>query len=443
MIELVNNILAESWLVLGEMAPYLWLGFLVAGLLSVWVSPEWMERHLGGSGLGPVFKASLFGVPLPLCSCGVIPVSASLRRHGASRAATTAFLLSTPQTGVDSILVTHAMLGPLFAVYRPIVALLTGIAGGSLVGLLGERPAEQKTVPGAPATGTGATCTDDCCSASPHLSGWQRALRYGLVTLPRDIGTPLLVGVLIAGALSALVPPGSLTAYLGGGLLSILLLMAAGIPLYVCATASVPIAAGFIHMGASPGAALAFLIAGPATNAATITTILRVMGRRTATVYLLTVAFSAVVFGVLLNWMAPKAAAAMPQLAIHVHGPTETGWLFHLVAVSLVAVFIYAYLGGKLGRHRRAETTTVPAALEEERTVQQVELAITGMNCSHCSESVQRAITECSGVQAVEVDLGRGRVRVRGTDLDPGDMVEAVTSLGYRATLVQATGSGS
>jgi len=355
----------------------------------------------------------------------------------------TAFLLSTPQTGVDSILVTHAMLGPLFAIYRPVVALLTGIAGGSLVGLLEERPPRPKAGQTAPETETGATCTEDCCSASPHLSGWQRALRYGLVTLPRDIGTPLLVGVLIAGALSALVPPGSLTAYLGGGLLSILLLMAAGIPLYVCATASVPIAAGFIHMGASPGAALAFLIAGPATNAATITTVLRVMGRRTAAVYLTTVGLSAVVFGVLLNWMAPKAAAAIPQLAIHVHGPTETSWLFHLVAVALVVVLVHAYLGGKMGRHRRDETTIVPATQEEEKAAQQVELAITGMNCSHCSETVQRAITECSGVQAVEVDLGRGRARIRGTGLDPVAMVQVVTSLGYRASLVESTGSGS
>ena len=136
MLDTALHIVTEIWLVAARMASWLLLGFVVAGLLSVFISPAWLERHLGGRGLGPVLKASLFGVPLPLCSCGVIPVAASLRAHGASRAATTAFLLSTPQTGVDSILVTYTMLGPLFAVFRPVVALLTGILGGGLVQVL-------------------------------------------------------------------------------------------------------------------------------------------------------------------------------------------------------------------------------------------------------------------------------------------------------------------
>ena len=131
--ELVQSILVASWSMLVEMAPYLLLGFTVAGLLSVLISPRLVERHLGNRGLGQVFKASLFGVPLPLCSCGVIPVGASLRQHGAGKGATTAFMLSTPQTGVDSIAVTYALLGPFLAVVRPIAALLTGFLGGSLV----------------------------------------------------------------------------------------------------------------------------------------------------------------------------------------------------------------------------------------------------------------------------------------------------------------------
>ncbi|GAG17782.1 unnamed protein product, partial [marine sediment metagenome] len=256
------------------------LGFLVAGALSVCVSPAWVERHLGGRGLGPVLKASLLGVPLPLCSCGVIPVSASIHRHGASRAATTSFLLSTPQTGVDSIAVTYALLGPVFAVFRPVAALLTGFIGGGLVQLLGDPGRTNGTNKVEPPT-----CTDSCCTGHRDENMFLRILRYGFVTLPRDIGLALLLGILVAGAMAALVPQDSLNAYIGGGLLSILLLMAAGVPVYVCATASVPIAAGFMHMGASPGAALAFLIAGPATNAATFTTIWKVLGQRTAILY--------------------------------------------------------------------------------------------------------------------------------------------------------------
>ena len=179
MYDIVVRIITEGWVVLGQMAGYLLLGFRVAGVLSVCVSPAWVERHLGGRGLGPVVKASLFGVPLPLCSCGVIPVSASIHRHGASRAATTSFLLSTPQTGVDSIAVTYALLGPVFAVFRPVAALITGFMGGGLVQLFDDSGRTNRTdkveLP---------TCTDSCCTGRRDESSFLRILRYGVVTLP-------------------------------------------------------------------------------------------------------------------------------------------------------------------------------------------------------------------------------------------------------------------
>ena len=277
MYEIVISIITESWAVLGQMAPYLLLGFFAAGILSVCLSPAWVERHLGGRGPAPVIKASLFGVPLPLCSCGVLPVATSIRRHGASPAATTAFLLSTPQTGVDSIAVTYALLGPLFAIFRPIAAFVTGIAGGYFVQVFGESQHSTETTDSNPPC-----CHEPCCDKVSQQNVIVRSLRYGFITLARDISGPLLIGVLIAGGIAALVPADSLTAYLGGGVLSILILMAVGVPIYVCATASVPIAYGFMQMGASSGAALAFLIAGPATNPAAFTTIWKVLGGKTA-----------------------------------------------------------------------------------------------------------------------------------------------------------------
>ncbi len=339
MLDIVGGILAESWLVLGQMAPYLLFGFLAAGVLSVCISPSWVERHLGGSGLGPVLKASLFGVPLPLCSCSVIPVSVSIHRHGASRAATTAFLLSTPQTGVDSIAVTYALLGPIFAIFRPLTALLTGFIGGGLVQILGEPKGTDATDESKPAT-----CTEACCAGKHRMGVLTRTLHYGFVTLPQDIGLALMAGILIAGTMAALVPPDHLVTYIGSGVISITLMMMAGVPLYVCATASVPIAAGLMHMGASPGAALAFLIAGPATNAATFTTIWKVLGRRTATLYLLTVGASALCFGLLLDWLMPIAEMSLPQLAVHTHFELETRWLGHLGASLLLVVLIWSYI---------------------------------------------------------------------------------------------------
>ena len=339
MFDFVAGIVTGSWLVLGQMAPYLLFGFLAAGALSVLISPDWVERHLGRAGLGAVLKASLFGVPLPLCSCSVIPVSVSIRRHGASRAATTAFLLSTPQTGVDSIAVTYALLGPIFAIFRPLAALLTGLVGGGLVQLLGE----SEGVRGVDDSGSGA-CTEACCQEEGRPGRLRRILKYGLVTLPRDIGPALLVGILIAGAMAALVPPDYLAAYIGGGVLSILLMMAAGVPVYVCATASVPIAAGLMHLGGSPGAALAFLIAGPATNAASFTTMWKALGKRTAILYLLTVGASALGFGLVLDWLIPAAAVTLPELAGHTHLQTGAGWPYHVSAVALLAILLYSYM---------------------------------------------------------------------------------------------------
>lgn len=428
MYEIVARIVTGSWLVLGQMSPYLLLGFMVAGVLSVCVSPQRVERHLGGRGLGPVLKASLFGVPLPLCSCGVLPVSASLRRHGASRAATTSFLLSTPQTGVDSIAVTYALLGPVFAIFRPIAALITGVIGGGLVRLVGNG---NGITPGAESRP--AACTDACCTGDPGQSILLRALRYGLVTLPRDIGPALLLGILIAGAMTALVPQDKLNAYIGGGLLSILLLMAAGVPVYVCATASVPIAAGFMHMGASPGAAVAFLIAGPATNAAAFTTIWKVLGRRTAGLYLITVAASAIGSGLLLDWLVPTLAPALPELGRHAHALAEGGWLNHAAATVLLVVLGFCYCSTVWPGRRKKDAKEEAAGPAPD--VHRLELLVKGMNCSHCADSVRRALAESAGVRSAEVNLGTGRAVVQGVNLNGQQLVAAVTGLGYTAQL--------
>lgn len=424
MIDMALHIVTEIWLVTARMASWLLLGFVMAGLLSVFISPAWLERHLGGRGLGPVLKASLFGVPLPLCSCGVIPVAASLRAHGASRAATTAFLLSTPQTGVDSILVTYTMLGPLFAVFRPVAALVTGILGGGLVQVLapeGSDAAEAALQPSAQVT-------------RPQGLGnkLRAALDYGLVTLPGDIARALLVGVVIAGLLGALIPADFLARYLGTGPLSIALMMAVGIPIYVCATASVPLAAGFIFLGATPGAALAFLIAGPATNAATLTTVSRVLGRRTMVIYLLTVAVSAFGGGLLLDRLLPLPAAAVPALGTAGHAHEMVPLIDHLWAVVLVAVMIRSWW---LSRRRASccdggtcGTTDAAAAASEH-----LEIAVGGMHCSHCSGSVQRTVGELPGVVACRVDLEGGRAFVEGRDLDRAAIARAIEALGFTA----------
>ncbi len=290
--DVLRNIVVDFWAVFAEMSPYLLFGFFVAGLLSMLVSRRMVERHLGGRGVLPLFKAAIFGVPLPLCSCGVIPVSMSLHKQGAGKGATVSFLLSTPQTGVDSVLVTYSLLGPVFAVFRPLVALVTGVLGGLLVNLFGRKAGESDAA-------------DPPADDPPATSTWRKkfldGMNYAFVTLPRDIGKPLLLGLVVAAIISALVPDDFFADKLGGGLPGMVVMMVVGIPIYVCASASVPVAAALILKGLSPGAALVFLMTGPATNAAGLATIWNTLGRRTALLYLLTVATCALGAGLLLD----------------------------------------------------------------------------------------------------------------------------------------------
>ncbi len=418
----VLDIALSSWLVLGQMAPYLILGFLTAGALSVFVSPEWVERHLGGSGLSPVLKSAVLGVPLPLCSCGVIPVAASIRSHGASRGATAGFLLSTPQTGVDSIFATYALLGPVFAVFRPLAALATGVIGGMIVSAV-ESDDNDEPRPAA------ACCSDGCGHMGGEGNAVVRGLRYGFVTLPRDIGRALLFGVLLAGILSTLVGEDTLAPFLGGGLMAMFIMMAVGIPLFVCATASIPLAVGFMHMGASPGAALVFLIAGPATNAAAISVVWQVLGKRTAIVYLLTVAVAALVSGLALDYLFGHVGIPAGLMPGHEHHET-LGWFGHAGAVALLALIAGSYLWGKRTAGSGGEAVEGDAP---EQAV--VVLNVTGMTCTHCAESVARALRETPGVQSVNVDLDAGRATVTGAGLDCEVLLTAVRGLGYEASI--------
>lgn len=408
--DFVVNIVVEFWSLLEEMAPYLLFGFIVAGFLSVLIPPESVERNLGGRGLVPVLKAALFGIPLPLCSCGVIPVAASLRQHGANRSSTTSFLLSTPQTGVDSILVTYSLLGPVFAVFRPLAALITGLVGGSLVEAFDRDGGQARAAP--------AQCNLECCSGDRKRGKIYHALRYGLVTLPQDIGKALLVGLIVAAVIALLIPDDFFAGLLGTGIWPMLVMMLAGIPVYVCATASVPVAAALMAKGISAGAALVFLMTGPATNAATITTVWKVLGQKTALIYLATVAGCSLAAGFILDYV--FSFEGVPVVS-HAHGMLP-GVVKSLSAILLLAVLSYVLLGRYLKKAKE-----IPSEIDMENTT----LSIKGMTCSHCAQTVERVLRECLGVLSVDVDLKSGKAFVRGEGFDPDCLREAVTKVGY------------
>ncbi len=284
------NILKETLGITVEMAPYLLFGFLMAGVLSVLISRDYVRRHLGENGWLGSFKAALIGVPMPICSCGVIPLAASLRKHGASRGATASFLASTPQTGVDSLMITYALLGGVFAVFRAGIAFVSGILCGTAVSLASPKETEEPV-----------ECEEECCApGQQHLL--KRMLTYGFLTLPRSISRAVVLGILLSGILSGLIPE-NFFADLGDSPITMFIMLVIGIPLYVCSSASVPIALAFIKAGISPGAALIFLITGPATNAATLTTLWDIIGKKQLLVFLATLALCALGAGFLINTM--------------------------------------------------------------------------------------------------------------------------------------------
>jgi uncharacterized membrane protein YraQ (UPF0718 family) len=301
MLDIFMGILAECWEILLESAPYVLLGFFATGLLKALVPEETIVRHLGKSSAGSVLKASLFGVPLPLCSCAVIPAAIGLRKQGASKGASAAFMVSVPETGVDSVAITWALLDPLMTLVRPVSAFITATVTGLLINILPEESATPKNA-------EQGGCGSSCCAAEessdnrpPLLRRLRDGQSFAFGALLGDIGKWLLIGIVIAGVISFLVPDDFMTRYLGSEFLSLLIMLIVGIPIYICASASTPIAAALILKGLSPGAALVFLLAGPATNAATLTVVYRYFGRAATAIYLASIAFCSLLFGYLLN----------------------------------------------------------------------------------------------------------------------------------------------
>jgi len=287
-----------------DAAPWLIVGIVAAGLVRALVPDGLLGKWLGGDGVFSVMKAALVGAPLPLCSCGVLPAAVGLRRDGASKGATVSFLIATPETGPDSVAISYALLGPIMAVARPVAAVMSAIFSGLLtnVFVVGEAHAAPVQTP---ATACTSHCADHGSSTVTHQEGALAAriwggIRYAFTDILDDIALWLVIGLVVAGVISSLVEPQALGAY-GSGIGAMLVMLAVGVPIYVCATASTPIAAGLIAVGVSPGAALVFLLAGPATNIATLGVVGKDLGVRALAGYLLGISFSAIASGLILD----------------------------------------------------------------------------------------------------------------------------------------------
>ncbi|OIQ51951.1 putative permease [Pseudodesulfovibrio hydrargyri] len=350
MVDIIVNVLVESWHVLVEAAPYVLFGFFVAGLLKGFVPDSFMARHLGGKSLSAVLKAAVIGVPLPLCSCGVLPAALGLRRQGASKGATTAFMISTPETGVDSMAVTYALIDPIMTVIRPVAASITAVFAGVLINAFPDDKAEPLPMAGLSQSSAGCTgcgCGGSCAAPPPPTfkGRFGAGMRYAFGEMIEDIGRWLLVGVLIAGIISAAIPADALDRWVGTGLFSYVAMLVVALPLYVCATASTPIAASLLLKGLSPGAALVFLLAGPATNGATITVMLKTLGKRAAGLYVASI----MVCSLALAWATDHLYSALGldvRATISDVGELLPHWVGVAAAVLTLILVAKSFLGG-------------------------------------------------------------------------------------------------
>ena len=400
---------------LNSMSPYLLLGFFIAGLLHAFVPSAIYSRYLAGTGLRSVVTAAAFGIPLPLCSCGVLPTAVALRRSGASRAASTSFLIATPQTGVDSIAATYSMMGLPFAILRPVAALVTSLIGGLAVGHWERKGALDDHV------------EEGNYEFSELPKGfWNKVLetfKYGFFDMMQSIGRWLLIGLVVATLITVLLPDDFFSAYARWPLLNMFIIVAVAVPMYVCATGSIPIAAALMLKGMSPGCALVLLMAGPAANMASMFVVNNAFGRKATVVYLLSIIGGAIGFGVLVDYlpgMRDLFVNALPSHVMH-HGMHGASWFNTVCSIALLCMIVLA-LGAKYWKSYQ---------INHHKTATVKEFKVKGMMCAHCKANVEKGLAALPGVEKVTVDLAKGTALVEGFVPDQL-VIDCIEDLGYQ-----------
>ena len=409
-----NIFVKEMWSLCVEMAPYILLGMLVSGIISVFINSDMIFKHIGPKNFTSTLKSTLFGVPLPLCSCGVIPVAATLRESGASKGSTVSFLVSTPQTGVDSVFLTYGMLGPVFALFRPIAAFVSGILSGVVINNFDEdehhhiRKEDLKN-------------NNQLQIKDKIISG----IKYGFISLPADIVVPLFKGLLVAAAISIFLPPDYIANHFTSNIyVQFFTMLIISIPFYVCATASIPVAVALMAKGISPGAAFIFLMAGPATNASSIAVIKNILGAKTLYFYLTLISFSAIFFGFIFDLFFKETAVTIPDM---LHHHNHSSGIDTLLGVVFILTLINAYVSRfKENKHVNQSND---ALLNE--SFSQKQIIVDGMTCGHCKESVESVLNAFDSVKKASVDLISGKVLIEGVDIEIDEIKEKITSRGF------------
>lgn len=406
--------------IINEMAPYLLLGFLFGGLLHAFVPSVIYSKYLSKPNFKSVFWAALLGVPLPLCSCGVIPTAMSIRKEGASKGATTSFLISTPQTGVDSIMATYGILGLPFAIIRPVAAFITALFGGTLSNRFSREESANAN-------------TQSCVSSCPCPNATKgffpkllEALRFAFYDMIQSIGKWLLVGILLAALIAILVPDSAFELFRGNTLLSMLLVLVISVPMYVCATGSIPIAVTLILKGLTPGAGLVLLMAGPACNIASMLVVKKVLGTRSLVIYLISIILGAVGFGCLVDFLhfhnIVDFVGSLQSSTTAACCGAESDSLFSLLCTILLLILV-------------ANSMILPRILNKKHKTQIMNtntriFPIKGVECNHCKAAAEKALLSVEGVTSAIVNVQDATATVEGT-ASPEQLAKAISDVGF------------
>ena len=462
------------------MAPFLLLGFLLAGIIHVWIPNALYVPKISKSNFSSVLWAALFGVPLPICSCGVIPTSIAIRREGASKGASVSFLISTPATGVDSILATYSLLGLPFAILRPIAAFVTALVGGVFTNFATRNEVEEvsantahlKSVNHSDAAKSAHSHSEHehcgCCSCESgdvhHMTFGQKIVetfRYGLVDMVGNVSKWLMIGLLLGALISAFVPNDFFMALREYPLLCMIAILLLAMPMYTCATGSIPLALALVAKGITPGAALVLLMAGPATSIASMLVVGKAFGKRTLVAYLASIAVGAIGFGLIVDtfFMDTFLAAMLPGGTAECHGHAALG-VFDYVCAGLLAVLIlYTVVTRKAGHcgcgcgpsagsgtcccggddHCDCDDHDEHCHCGEHEHHEHEEhhaepktktYKVLGMSCSHCKACVEKAAFALEGVVYAEANVAKKELVIEGS-VDESVLKTAIEEAGF------------
>lgn len=456
LVEILEKFVWQFVTLFSEMAPFLLLGFLLAGILHVWVPNHLYVPKISKTNFKSVLWSALFGIPLPICSCGVIPTSIALRKEGASKGASVSFLISTPATGVDSILATYSLLGGPFAILRPVAAFVTAMLGGLFtnvvtknepetgVAVVGETHEPHHEHEHCDCDGDHCSCGqdhDEDHSKKSFVQKVRETLEYGFVNMIGDVSKWLIIGLLLGALIAAFVPDDFFLFLHEYPLLCMVVVLVLAMPMYTCATGSIPLALALVEKGITPGAALVLLMAGPATSIASMLVVGKAFGKRTLAAYLTSIALGALFFGLIIDtfFMDTFLASMLPHASAECHGHGALGVLDYICAGLFALLIVYAKFahkgcGGHDEHHHHEGECHCNGHHHEHEEPVVVTYRVLGMSCSHCKACVEKATLRLDGVLSAEADVANKELRVQwhgDDDVDETALKNAVEEAGF------------